>query len=178
LLLKFFDSIFRNFIDLILFAESLLNCLFTSSKRKDEAWKSKLLDKLCEISWGGVSKPIKDKLRGRWSLVDHNLNLLLDIGDRNISLERFILSSELKLALLGDDFHINDSVAKTLAHVLGESGLSSENSSNNDSELSLVSELLIENIEVPLVHGLESEFFLEKRINVEKTQIVVLDLHN
>jgi len=61
---------------------------------------------------------------------------------------------------------------------LGESGLSSENSSNNDSELSLVSELLIENIEVPLVHGLESEFFLEKRINVEKTQIVVLDLHN
>ena len=38
--------------------------------------------------------------------------------------------------------------------------------------------ILIKNGEIPLAHGLQSEFFLEEWVNIEQWQVIVLDFDN
>lgn len=64
------------------------------------------------------------------------------------------------------------------ANVLSNCGFSRLEVTIDNTKVLLVTKFLIEGTEVPLRHGLKTEFFLIKGINIEQGQVVVLNINN
>jgi len=111
------------------------------------------------------------------SISNNRANLFLYIGNWNISLKWFFFRTKSSSYSLWYLVHIKDCITLTLWKNARYKWFSGKRFSDNNSVFNFVTEFFIEKLEAPFTHCLKSEFFLEKRFNVEKRKLFVVNFN-
>lgn len=106
--------------------------------------------------------------------------VFLDLLNRDITFPfTFWLRSQQPLLNgFSDNIRVNNSSIHELSYHFGDIVPARKSVSSDNTVVDLVSKVLFKFSEIPGVHGFKTELFLEHRVDVEKTEFIVLDVYN
>lgn len=111
--------------------------------------------------------------------INHLDNVLLNLNCGNLSLKFIVIRSlQALLAAFSNGIHVDAFTVSKTSHLVGDAAPSSVLTSGYESPVNVLAKVLLELFEIPAVHGLKAELFLEHGVDVEKTGLIVADVND